>query len=81
VGPCGTGFVPFFEVILRFFGKSLHIGIIVVMLPSSVGTYLGIHVECPVFLSDFNHIWIFSMFVDKNLRHQISRKSDQWEPS
>ena len=41
----------------------MHIDIIVVLLPSSVDTWLGIHVEYTLFLCDFNDIWIFSMLI------------------
>ena len=31
------------------------------MLPSIIQTYLGLHVECPKLLSNFNHIWIYGL--------------------
>jgi len=34
--------------------------------------------ECPIFLSDFNQIWVLSTNFRKNF--QISLKSAQWEP-
>ena len=40
----------------------------------------GLLVKCPVLLSDFNPIWIFSTDFHNVPRYQISRKSDQWQP-
>jgi hypothetical protein len=40
-------------------------------------TYLGIHEERPIFLSDLNQIWIFWTDVRKSPQYQISRKSVQ----
>ena len=35
----------------------------------------------PLFLSDFNKIWVFSTDIRKILKHQTSKKLAQWEPS
>jgi hypothetical protein len=43
--------------------------------------YIGLHVNYPLFLSDFNETWIFSTYFWKIVRCQISRKSVQWEQS
>jgi hypothetical protein len=43
--------------------------------------YIGLHVKCPLFFSDFNESWIFSTDFRKLLKCQISWKSVQWEPS
>ena len=32
------------------------------VLPSNIKTYLGLHVKRPIFLSDFNQIWILSTY-------------------
>jgi hypothetical protein len=42
--------------------------------------YVGIHVKYPLFLSDFNKIWIFLTDILKILKYQILLKSVQWEP-
>jgi hypothetical protein len=40
-----------------------------------------LHVKYPLFLSDFNQIWIFCTEFRKSLKYQISSKSVQWEPT
>jgi hypothetical protein len=39
------------------------------------------HVKYPLFLSDFNQTWVFWTDFRKIMKHQISRKSVQWDPS
>jgi hypothetical protein len=42
----------------------------------------GLHVKCPLFLSDFNETWISSTEFRKKIhKYQISWKSFQWEAS
>jgi hypothetical protein len=43
--------------------------------------YIGLHVKYPLFLSDFNKIWIFTSDFRKVLKYQIAWNSFQWEPS
>ena len=46
------------------------------MSPATVKTFLGLHVRCPIFLPDFNQIWVFS--TDSYTffsQYQIPRKS------
>jgi hypothetical protein len=42
--------------------------------------YVGLHVKCPLFFSDFNETWIFSTAFRIIFKYQISRKSKQWDP-
>ena len=41
----------------------------------------GLRVKYPLFLSEFNETWIFWTSFRKLLKHKISWKSVQWEPS
>ena len=43
--------------------------------------YIGLHVKCPLFLSDFSETWYVSTEFRKLLKYQISWKSVPWEPS
>jgi hypothetical protein len=43
--------------------------------------YIGLHVNCPLFLPEFNQIWIFSRDFQNILKHQTPSKSVQWEMS
>jgi hypothetical protein len=43
------------------------------------GTYLSVHVQCSIFLTDFNQIWIWKKFHRRSV-HQCLQKSFQWEP-
>jgi len=43
--------------------------------------YIELHVNCPLFLPDFNETWTLSTQLRKIPKYQISWKSVQWEPS
>jgi len=43
--------------------------------------YIGLNAKYPLFVSDFNDCWIFSIHFRKILKYKISWKSVQWEPS
>jgi len=43
--------------------------------------YIGFHIKCPLFLSDFNGTWIFWAEFRKTLKYKFSWKSVQWDPS
>jgi hypothetical protein len=60
----------------------LHVAVMLSIMPlftSNNETYLRLHVNCPIFLSDFDQISIFSTDFDKRLQNKISLKSVQWE--
>jgi len=38
-----------------------------------------LHVKFPMFLPDFNQIWIFATNFHRSPQYQVSRKSFQWE--
>jgi len=42
--------------------------------------YWGLHVKCPIFLLDFDEIWILWTELNKSPKYKISLKSVQWEP-
>jgi hypothetical protein len=42
--------------------------------------YLGLHVECPKFLSDFNQILTYSTDFHKSPQNKVSRKFTHWQP-
>jgi hypothetical protein len=44
-------------------------------------TCLGIHGNYPMFLFDFNQIWILLTNLNRSFQFQVSRKSVMWEPS
>ena len=44
-------------------------------------TYLDIHMNCPLLLSDFNETWKFSTDFRKIFKFQISWESVRWKPS
>jgi hypothetical protein len=37
-------------------------------------TYLGLHVKCPIVVSDFNRLWSFSTHFGKGHQYKISQK-------
>jgi len=43
--------------------------------------YIGLHVKCPLYLSDFNETWITRWIFQTITIYHISRKSVQWEQS
>ena len=43
--------------------------------------HTGLHVPCSLYLSDFNENLIFSIDFQNMPKHEISRKSIQWDPS
>lgn len=49
-------------------------------IPGNNKTYLGLHIEGPLFLPDFNQIRSFSTDFHRILQNQISLKSIQREP-
>jgi len=51
-----------------------------IFVASNSKMYLGLHVSCVIFLSDFKRIWICSTDFLKSPKYQISQKSVQWQP-
>jgi len=43
--------------------------------------YIGLHVKCQLFLSDFNETLVISTYFRKILKHKISSTSVHWEPN
>ena len=43
-----------------------------------MNVYIGLHVKCMLFLSDFNEMWIFVTDFQKILKYHIWWKSTQW---
>jgi hypothetical protein len=43
--------------------------------------YIGLHVKCPIFFSDFNETLILSTDMWKKHDYQVAWKSVQWEPT
>jgi len=43
--------------------------------------YIGLHVQCPLFLADFNELEFSRQIFEKILKYRIPLKSIQWEPS
>jgi hypothetical protein len=43
-------------------------------------TLSRLFINFPIFLPDFNQIWIFWTDFNESPQYQISRTSDQWEP-
>ena len=43
--------------------------------------HLSLHVKCPIFLLDFNQIWIRLTYFNRIVQHKTSWKSVQKEPS
>jgi hypothetical protein len=41
--------------------------------------HLSLQVNCPIFLSNINQIWLFSTDFPKTRRYKITRKSVQWQ--
>ena len=46
-----------------------------------LSVHIGLHVKCPLLLSDFNETWIFSRDFRRLFKHKIPWKSVQWEPN
>jgi hypothetical protein len=50
------------------------------MTPATTKTYLGLHVKCPIILSDFNQIWSSLTCFHRSIRYEMSRRSVQLNP-
>jgi hypothetical protein len=69
---------------VSWFSVKLPSEIFLILTRIQRGTIINVHrssCKLPVFLSDFNEIWIFSTDYRKILKFQISWKSVQWDPS
>jgi hypothetical protein len=58
----------------KIFGVAQNCGI-AIHVAGNNKMYLGLHVKCPILLSNFNQIWSFSTQYFKSSKYQISQKS------
>ena len=66
-----------FDILYSFFLK--HFSFLGELSEIWSKVYIGRHVKCPLFLSDFNETWIFSTDFRKILSFQFYWKSMKWE--